>query len=285
VPDAVTSPLPEPVPDAAEEEPSRRPGRHRSVAQAGGHDTLVIAALGVVFGDIGTSPLYSLQTVFSLDHNKVQATPGDVYGVISLVFWSITLIVSVKYVTIIMRADNHGEGGVLALAALIRRMAGPRSVVTVRVILLALVGASLFYGDSVITPAISVLSAVEGLKVSAPSLADLVVPIAITILTILFVSQRFGTHRIGALFGPVMPCGSSRSGWPGWRTSCPTRTSSRGCRRATRRRSWPSARSSRSSRSGPSCCASPEPRPCTRTWATSAGRRSGGPGSSSSSRR
>jgi KUP system potassium uptake protein len=166
--------------------------------------TLVIAALGVVFGDIGTSPLYSLQTVFSLDHNKVQATPGDVYGVISLVFWSITLIVSVKYVTIIMRADNHGEGGVLALAALIRRMAGPRSVVTVRVILLALVGASLFYGDSVITPAISVLSAVEGLKVAAPSLADLVVPIAITILTILFVSQRFGTHRIGALFGPVM---------------------------------------------------------------------------------
>jgi KUP system potassium uptake protein len=204
VPDAVTSPLPEPVPDAAQEEPSRRPaGTGRSPKQAA-MTTLVIAALGVVFGDIGTSPLYSLQTVFSLDHNKVQATPGDVYGVISLVFWSITLIVSVKYVTIIMRADNHGEGGVLALAALIRRMAGPRSVITVRVILLALVGASLFYGDSVITPAISVLSAVEGLKVSAPSLADLVVPIAITILTILFVSQRFGTHRIGSLFGPVM---------------------------------------------------------------------------------
>jgi len=204
VPDAVTSPLPEPVPDAAEEEPSRRPGGTGRSPKQAAMTTLVIAALGVVFGDIGTSPLYSLQTVFSLDHNKVQATPGDVYGVISLVFWSITLIVSVKYVTIIMRADNHGEGGVLALAALIRRMAGPRSVVTVRVILLALVGASLFYGDSVITPAISVLSAVEGLKVSAPSLADLVVPIAITILTILFVSQRFGTHRIGALFGPVM---------------------------------------------------------------------------------
>ena len=165
---------------------------------------LVVAALGVVFGDIGTSPLYSLQTVFSLDHNKVQATPVDVYGVISLVFWSITLIVSVKYVTILMRADNHGEGGVLALAALIRRMAGPHAALTVRVILLAIVGAALFYGDSVITPAISVLSAVEGLKVSAPSLADLVVPISVTILTILFVSQRFGTHRIGALFGPVM---------------------------------------------------------------------------------
>ena len=204
MPDAVTSPLPEPVPDAAEEEPSRRPGGTGRSPKQAAMTTLVIAALGVVFGDIGTSPLYSLQTVFSLDHNKVQATPGDVYGVISLVFWSITLIVSVKYVTIIMRADNHGEGGVLALAALIRRMAGPRSVVTVRVILLALVGASLFYGDSVITPAISVLSAVEGLKVSAPSLADLVVPIAITILTILFVSQRFGTHRIGSLFGPVM---------------------------------------------------------------------------------
>jgi KUP system potassium uptake protein len=124
--------------------------------------------------------------------------------VISLVFWSITLIVSVKYVSIVMRADNHGEGGVLALAALIRRIAGPRSAVTARVIVLAIVGASLFYGDSVITPAISVLSAVEGLKVAAPSLADLVVPIAVTILTVLFVAQRFGTSRIGSLFGPVM---------------------------------------------------------------------------------
>ena len=200
----MTSPLPEPVPDSVAEHPSNpAAGTGRSPKQAG-MAALVIAALGVVFGDIGTSPLYSLQTVFSLDHNKVQATPVDVYGVISLVFWSITLIVSVKYVTILMRADNHGEGGVLALAALIRRMAGPRSAVTVRVILLAILGASLFYGDSVITPAISVLSAVEGLKVSAPSLADLVVPISITILTILFVSQRFGTHRIGALFGPVM---------------------------------------------------------------------------------
>ena len=204
MPDAVTSPLPEPVPDSvAEHPPSPAAGTGRSPKQAG-MAALVVAALGVVFGDIGTSPLYSLQTVFSLDHNKVQATPVDVYGVISLVFWSITLIVSVKYVTILMRADNHGEGGVLALAALIRRMAGPRSAVTIRVILLAILGASLFYGDSVITPAISVLSAVEGLKVSAPSLADLVVPISITILTILFVSQRFGTHRIGALFGPVM---------------------------------------------------------------------------------
>jgi KUP system potassium uptake protein len=205
VPDAVTSPLPEPMPDAQEPEPRPEPaaGTGRSKAQTGAIG-LMLAALGVVFGDIGTSPLYSLQTVFSLDHNKVQATPTDVYGVISLVFWSVTLIVSIKYVTIVMRADNHGEGGVLALAALVRRMAGPRSPVTRRVILLAIVGASLFYGDSVITPAISVLSAVEGLKVAAPSLAHLVVPIAVTILALLFVSQRFGTSRIGALFGPVM---------------------------------------------------------------------------------
>ncbi len=200
----MTSPMPEPVPDtAAEHPPDRAAGTGRSMRHSNAA-ALVVAALGVVFGDIGTSPLYSLQTVFSLDHNKVQATPGDVYGVISLVFWSVTLIVSVKYVTIVMRADNHGEGGVLALAALIRRMAGPRSVVTTRVIVLAVVGASLFYGDSVITPAISVLSAVEGLKVAAPDLADLVVPIAVVILTVLFVAQRFGTSRIGALFGPVM---------------------------------------------------------------------------------
>jgi KUP system potassium uptake protein len=204
VPDAVTSPLPEPVPDAvAEHVPDRPAGTGRSPVR-NGTVALVVAALGVVFGDIGTSPLYSLQTVFSLDHNKVQATPTDVYGVISLVFWSITLIVSIKYVSIVMRADNHGEGGVLALAALIRRMAGPHSKVTVRVILLAIVGASLFYGDSVITPAISVLSAVEGLKVAAPELSHLVVPISVTILTVLFVAQRFGTSRIGALFGPVM---------------------------------------------------------------------------------
>jgi len=204
VPDAVTSPIPEPVPDAVAEQPPDRPaGTGRSLRQSNAA-ALVVAALGVVFGDIGTSPLYALQTVFSLDHNRVQATPGDVYGVISLVFWSITLIVSVKYVTIIMRADNHGEGGVLALAALVRQVAGPRSVVAVRVIVLAIVGAALFYGDSVITPAISVLSAVEGLKVAAPDLADLVVPIAVAILTILFVAQRFGTSRIGSLFGPVM---------------------------------------------------------------------------------
>ncbi|MDQ6937829.1 MAG: KUP/HAK/KT family potassium transporter, partial [Actinomycetota bacterium] len=150
-----------------------------------------------------TSPLYALQTVFSIDHGAVRATTGDVYGVISLVFWSVTLVVSVKYVTVVMRADNGGEGGVMALAALAGRVLdGTRR--TNAVIVLAILGASLFYGDSLITPAISVLSAVEGLKIAAPGLGHLVLPVAITILTILFAGQRFGTQRVGALFGPVM---------------------------------------------------------------------------------
>jgi KUP system potassium uptake protein len=165
---------------------------------------LVLAALGVVFGDIGTSPLYALQTVFNIDHGAVRPTSADVYGVVSLVFWSVTLIVSVKYVTVLMRADNDGEGGVMALAALVQRVLGGRRRRAGVVILLAILGASLFYGDSVITPAISVLSAVEGLKVAAPSLSHLVLPLATTILAILFIAQRWGTGRVGAFFGPVM---------------------------------------------------------------------------------
>lgn len=163
-----------------------------------------LAALGVVFGDIGTSPLYALQTVFSLDHGAVEPSPADVYGVISMVFWSVTLIVSIKYVSVIMRADNDGEGGVMALAGLLQRAfrGGTRRVQVVLV--LAIVGASLFFGDSVITPAISVLSAVEGVTVVAPGMHQLVLPIAATILVLLFAVQRYGTHRVGAFFGPVM---------------------------------------------------------------------------------
>jgi len=165
---------------------------------------LVLGALGVVFGDIGTSPLYALQTVFSLDQGEVKPTPEDVYGVISLVFWSVTLIVSVKYVLVVMRADNEGEGGVMALAALARRLLSSTSKRTRVVMALGVLGASLFYGDSVITPAISVLSAVEGITVTNPGLAPFVVPIAATILTGLFAAQRFGTGKVGALFGPIM---------------------------------------------------------------------------------
>ena len=165
---------------------------------------LAVGALGIVFGDIGTSPLYALQTVFALDNHAIRASESDVYGVISLVFWSITLVVSVKYILFIMRADNDGEGGVMALAALARQATRGSGRLVAAALLVGVFGAALFYGDSVITPAISVLSAVEGLEVGAPGLKDLVLPIAATILAVLFLMQRFGTHLVGRFFGPVM---------------------------------------------------------------------------------
>jgi KUP system potassium uptake protein len=165
---------------------------------------LVLAALGIVFGDIGTSPLYALQTVFAIDNGAVRPTTGDVYGVISMIFWSVTLIVSVKYVGVLMRADNDGEGGVMALTALARRLYAGKARRVGLLVVIGILGVALFYGDSLITPAISVLSAVEGVEVVAPALGHLVVPIAAVILTGLFVVQRFGTGRVGSLFGPVM---------------------------------------------------------------------------------
>jgi KUP system potassium uptake protein len=165
---------------------------------------LMLGALGVVFGDIGTSPLYALQTVFTADGHAVHATPGDVYGVISLVFWSITMIVSVKYVTFIVRADNQGEGGIMALTALLQGAKIKSARTKLTLITLGILGASLFYGDGVITPAISVLSAVEGVKVAVPDLTSLVLPITVGVLTVLFAIQRFGTQLVGSLFGPVM---------------------------------------------------------------------------------
>jgi len=185
---------------AAPGSPEQSAGHRGAGGGAGG---LVLAALGVVFGDIGTSPLYALQTVFSIDHGAVRPTPSDVYGVISLMFWSITLIVSVKYVSVVMRADNDGEGGVMALAALARRLYSGRTNRTGLLLVLGIVGVSLFYGDSVITPAISVLSAVEGLQIAAPSLEHVVVPVAAVILACLFAAQRFGTGKVGKLFGPI----------------------------------------------------------------------------------
>ncbi len=185
------------------------PGQEDAEQDGAGHATgltaLMLGALGVVYGDIGTSPLYAMQTVFSIDGGAVRPTPGDVYGVVSLVFWSITLIVSIKYVGFILRADNDGEGGVMALAALARRFLGSSNArLAGTVLALGVLGASLFYGDSVITPAISVLSAIEGLEVAAPSLVDLVLPLSAVILAALFFVQRWGTHRVGSLFGPVM---------------------------------------------------------------------------------
>ena len=165
---------------------------------------LTLGALGVVFGDIGTSPLYALQTVFTADGHAVHATSGEVFGVISLVFWSITMIVSVKYVTFIMRADNGGEGGIMALTALVEGFSVRHAKAKLLLLTLGIFGASLFYGDGIITPAISVLSAVEGLKVTAPSLGSFVLPITIAVLSMLFAIQRFGTRLVGNMFGPVM---------------------------------------------------------------------------------
>ena len=169
----------------------------------GGGSALALAALGVVFGDIGTSPLYALQTVFSLDNNRVGVDRGNLFGVISMVFWSITIIVSMKYVALAMRADNEGEGGILALVALLRaHLVVPRRVAAA--VMLGIVGAALFYGDAVITPAISVMSALEGVVVVNPSLAGLVLPVSLVILGVLFGIQRWGTQVIGRAFGPVM---------------------------------------------------------------------------------
>jgi KUP system potassium uptake protein len=182
---------------------SRAPSRPSGAPHHAGMAALTLGALGVVFGDIGTSPLYALQTVFSADNHAVKATQADVYGVISLVFWAITIIVSIKYVTFIMRADNDGEGGIMALIALIQQVKLGRAA-KVSLVLLGVFGASLFYGDGMITPAISVLSAVEGLEVAAPSLHSVVVEITLAVLTVLFVIQRFGTGAVGRAFGPVM---------------------------------------------------------------------------------
>ena len=179
--------------------PVRGPERARP-----GTIVLGLGALGVVFGDIGTSPLYALQTVFAIDGGLVKATPGDVYGVISMVFWSIMVVVSLKYVVLVMRSDNDGEGGVMALAALTHRSVRPGGRRFTVVMLLGVVGAALFYGDSVITPAISVLSAVEGLAVPAPGLASVVLPVGVVILAALFAVQRYGTQVVGRLFGPIM---------------------------------------------------------------------------------
>jgi KUP system potassium uptake protein len=167
---------------------------------------LTVGALGVVFGDIGTSPLYTIQTVYNpADPHPVPVNLGNVFGVISLIFWSVTIVVTIKYVLLVLRADNDGEGGILALITLIRRrgLQGSRRAKAV-LAGLGIFGASLFFGDSMITPAISVLSAVEGLKVVQPGLEHLIVPITATIIVVLFATQSLGTARIGRSFGPVM---------------------------------------------------------------------------------
>jgi len=164
---------------------------------------LAFGAVGVVFGDIGTSPLYTLQEVFSSKYG-LGVAHASVLGVLSLVFWALLLVVTLKYVMFVMRADNHGEGGIMALLALAQR--GARGLPRLRwlIALIAIFGASLFYGDGVITPAMSVLSAVEGLKIAEPALVRWVMPISVVIVLALFVVQKRGTAKVGAVFAPVM---------------------------------------------------------------------------------
>ena len=167
---------------------------------------VVVGALGVVFGDIGTSPIYTIQTVFDpTDPHPVPLSMDNIYGVVSMIFWSVMIIVTLTYVILVMHADNDGEGGIMALITLLRRWSGTqgrRTLVTLAA--LGIFGAALFFGDSMITPAMSVLSAVEGLKVVQPSLAEWIVPITAVIIFVLFAVQRYGTAAVGRLFGPVM---------------------------------------------------------------------------------
>lgn len=163
---------------------------------------LIIGAIGVVFGDIGTSPLYALKETFA-GHHPMAVVPESILGVLSLIFWTIMALVTLKYVAIIMRADNRGEGGSLALLARVAELTKD-SRATWFVTMLGIFAAALFYGDSMITPAISVLSAVEGLNVVAPGLKDYIVPIAAIVLTVLFAIQKHGTGTVGRFFGPIM---------------------------------------------------------------------------------
>ncbi|GLS18945.1 putative potassium transport system protein kup 3 [Labrys miyagiensis] len=166
--------------------------------------SLALAALGVVYGDIGTSPLYALQTAIDSSGPGGATQPWIVMGVVSLIFWALILIVSLKYAILILRADNRGEGGIVALLAILEGSGRRRGGQSAILLVVGLVGAALLYGDGAITPAISVLSAIEGLEVAAPSLVKIVVPLTVVILLALFLMQRYGTGLIGRLFGPIM---------------------------------------------------------------------------------
>src|SRR5919201_3883861 len=171
-----------------------------------GETALVVGALGVVFGDIGTSPIYTIQTAFDpSDPHPIQESLQSIFGVVSLIFWAVTLIVTVKYVGLVMSADNHGEGGIMALISQIREL-GQRVPGQVKFLLagLGVFGAALFFGDSMITPAISVLSAVEGTETISSSIDSFVIPITVAIIVILFSIQRRGTRSVGGMFGPIM---------------------------------------------------------------------------------
>lgn len=187
----------EPAPDSTQRDAHGHEEGHKSLF------TLALASLGVVFGDIGTSPLYALRECLNHSHG-VPTSHENVYGIVSLVFWALTVVISLKYVAYVLRADNAGEGGILALTALATSSHGLRPGAHRLALAFGLFGASLLFGDGIITPAISVLSAVEGLEIATPALKPLILPIASGILLLLFSAQRRGTGSVGAIFGPVM---------------------------------------------------------------------------------
>ena len=164
---------------------------------------LTLAALGVVYGDIGTSPLYTMKEVFNPAH-KLAVDSANLIGAVSLIIWGLFFMVTLKYVVLILRADNRGEGGIMALTALAAKAAGRTPARRVALLMIGVFGAALFYGDSIITPAISVLSAVEGLEVVTPALKPYVLPVSLGVLVALFAVQRFGTATVGKLFGPII---------------------------------------------------------------------------------
>jgi KUP system potassium uptake protein len=164
---------------------------------------LTLAAIGIVYGDIGTSPLYTMKEVFA-EHHGISTTPDNILGVVSLILWGLIIVISLKYVTLVLRADNRGEGGIMALTALALSSVTPQSRWHYPVMLLGMVGAGLFFGDGVITPAISVLSAIEGLEVATPALKPYVIPLTLSILLALYMVQRHGTGGIGKWFGPIV---------------------------------------------------------------------------------
>ena len=177
-------------------------GMTKTARGAGGTPSLALGALGIVFGNIGTSPLYALKESF-VGHHPLPVDRLHIFGVLSLIFWTMMLIVTVKYVFIIMRADNDGEGGSLALLALILRKLGDGPIAG-GIAMLGILATALFYGDTIITPAMSVLSAVEGLTVVKGSLEPLIVPLSVVILIGVFAMQAIGTAKVARLFGPVM---------------------------------------------------------------------------------
>jgi KUP system potassium uptake protein len=189
------------APPEAEKPPPRVFETERDVVTRGSTAALALGALGVVYGDIGTSPLYTEQTIFSSYRATAHVTPAGVYGVASLIFWALMIVVSIKYAGFIMRAHNRGDGGIMALAALLQRhrVAAGTALVT-----LGIFGAGLFFGDGMITPTISVLGALQGIQVATPTLVHAVVPLSVAILLGLFVLQHYGSGTIGWLFGPVM---------------------------------------------------------------------------------